>query len=67
MCDPEIAREANDYVIQAAAKYPERLTGFCSVNPAWGDGALEEVERCVASGLSGIGELHPDTQGFDLG
>ena len=31
-CDPEIAREANDYVIQAAAKYPERLTGFCSVN-----------------------------------
>ena len=65
-CDPEIAREANDYVIQAAAKYPERLTGFCSVNPAWGDGALEEVERCVASGLSGIGELHPDTQGFDL-
>ena len=25
------------------------------------------MERCAAAGLSGVGELHPDTQGFDLG
>ena len=64
--DPEIGREANDYVIQAVSQHPERLTGFCSVNPAWGSNSLAEVERCAVAGLRGIGELHPDTQGFDL-
>ena len=64
--DPELAREANDYIIESVAHQPDRLTGFCSVNPAWGDGALAEVERSAAAGLRGIGELHPDTQGFDL-
>ena len=65
--DPAVAREANDYNIRAAADNPERLTGFCAVNPAWGMAALEEAERCAAAGLRGIGELHPDTQGFDIG
>ena len=64
--DPELAREANDYIAQSVARYPDRLTGFCSVNPAWGEAALAEVERCAAAGLRGIGELHPDTQGFDI-
>ena len=63
---PDVAREANDYIIQAVAESPERLTGFCSVNPAWGEQALVEVERCARAGLQGIGELHPDTQAFDL-
>ena len=64
--DPALAREINDYLIESVRLNPQRLTGFCSVNPAWGDGALAEVERCVAGGLVGIGELHPDTQGFDI-
>ncbi len=64
--DRQIAAEANDYLIQAALNYPERLTGFCSVNPAWGKAALKEVERCAAAGLKGIGELHPDSQGIDI-
>ena len=62
----QIATEANDYLIQAVLDYPERLTGFCSVNPAWGREALKEVERCAAAGLKGIGELHPDSQSFDI-
>ena len=65
--DEGVAREANDYIIAAAAEYPQQLTGFCAVNPAWGDMALAEVKRCADAGLRGIGELHPDTQGFDLG
>jgi predicted TIM-barrel fold metal-dependent hydrolase len=64
--DRELAREANDYIIESVACYPERLTGFCSVSPTWGDAALAEVERSAAAGLRGIGELHPDTQGFDI-
>jgi hypothetical protein len=36
------------------------------VNPAWGAVAVAEIQRCVQAGLRGVGELHPDTQGFDL-
>jgi predicted TIM-barrel fold metal-dependent hydrolase len=61
-----VAREVNDYLARTAAEHPRRLTGFCSVNPAWGAAAVEELERCVQMGLRGVGELHPDTQGFDL-
>ncbi|MQG69643.1 MAG: amidohydrolase [SAR202 cluster bacterium] len=65
--DQVLAREANDYIIDAARRHPDRLTGFASVNPAWGDSAVTEVERCAHAGLRGVGELHPDTQGFALG
>ena len=62
----QIATEANDYIIQAVRDHPSRLTGFCSVNPAWGQAAVVEAERCLAAGLAGIGELHADSQGFDI-
>lgn len=64
--DRALAVEANDYIIDSVKRFPTRLIGFCSVNPAWGDDALKEVERCAGEGVKGIGELHPDTQGFDL-
>ena len=64
--DQKIAAEANDYIIQAVRDYPGRLTGFCSVNPAWGQPAVAEAKRCAAAGLVGIGELHADTQEFDI-
>ncbi|MCH7736569.1 MAG: amidohydrolase [Chloroflexi bacterium] len=62
----QVAVEANDYIIQSVADNPSRLTGFCSVNPAWGERAVTEARRCLAAGLAGIGELHADTQGFDI-
>ena len=65
--DRGAAAEANDYIMQSTEIFPSRLVGFCSVNPAWGQDAVKEVERCAAHGIKGIGELHPDTQGYDLG
>ena len=62
----DIAVEANDYIIEAVSAHPDRLTGLASVNPAWGEDAVREAERCAAAGLRGIGELHPDTQGVDI-
>jgi len=61
-----LAREANDYLLKAANDYPGRFIPFCSVNPAWGPAALAEIERCAQLGARGIGELHPDTQAFDI-
>lgn len=64
--DRETAYEANNYIIEATNRFPRRLVGFCSVNPTWGSAAVREVERCAGEGMKGVGELHPDTQGYDL-
>ena len=65
--DHGLAREANDYIIESIRKYPKRLVGFAGINPAWGERAAQEAERCAQAGLKGVGELHPDTQAFALG
>ena len=61
-----LAKESNDYILDAVQRFPDRLIGFCSINPIWGESAIIEIERCVSSGIKGIGELHPSTQGFDI-
>lgn len=64
--DLEVAREANDYLAECVARSGGRLLAFGSVNPMWGNDALFELERCASTGLVGVGELHPDTQGFSI-
>ncbi|MFH1242920.1 MAG: amidohydrolase family protein [Pseudomonadota bacterium] len=53
---PEHYRRHNDYIMEAVQKNPGRLTGFCCFSPL-SPGGLKEVERCLGSGLSGVGEL----------
>ncbi|MDO4475643.1 MAG: amidohydrolase family protein [Lachnospiraceae bacterium] len=62
--DPGLMREHNDYMADALKKYPDRLRGFMSINPVFGDAALEEIERCEKLGFSGIGELGPGGNGY---
>jgi len=62
----ELARFYNDYILDAQSRFPNRLIGFCTVNPQWGQLAVREAQRCLEAGLKGVGELHPDTQGFNL-
>jgi predicted TIM-barrel fold metal-dependent hydrolase len=64
--DMDLCKRDNDYVIHSVACYPDRLLGFCIVNPAAGKEAVREIERCAAAGLLGIGELMPDGQGYRL-
>ena len=65
--DHGVAHEVNDYIIESARRFPERIVGFAGVSPAWGETAVQEAERCADEGLRGIGELHPDSQGYDIG
>jgi len=65
-CSHELCLETNDYIMEAIAQYPNRLVGFCAVQPLASEKALVELERCVRGGVKGIGELRCDTQGFDL-
>lgn len=62
----ELARMYNDYILDAQSRFPNRLIGYCAVNPQWGQLAVVEAQRCLEAGLKGVGELHPDTQGFNL-
>jgi predicted TIM-barrel fold metal-dependent hydrolase len=48
-------KEENDWTSQQVARFPDRLRGFCSINPLK-DYALEEIARCgkdprISSGL----------------
>lgn len=64
--DMDLCRRDNDYVMEAVARYPDRLMGFGIVNPGSGTEAVREIERCAAGGLLGVGELMPDGQGYRL-
>lgn len=58
-------RAENDYVAEQTALHPDRLVGFCSVNPLR-DYALTEIERCGAdSRLVGV-KLHLANSDVDL-
>jgi predicted TIM-barrel fold metal-dependent hydrolase len=46
----------NDYVMDAMAKYPDRLIGFGCFDLFHPD-AASEADRCLSGGLAGIGEL----------
>lgn len=62
----ELCVETNDYILESVARYPQRLVGFCAVQPDAGDAALREIERCAKAGIRGVGELRPDMQSHDF-
>ena len=63
----ELCVETNDYILESIARYPERLVGFCTVQPRSLQAALDEIERCAKGGIRGVGEMRPDLQLLDLG
>ncbi len=63
-CSEDYYKLNNDYILEAVNRHPERLIGFCCLDPLH-PGAAGEVERCLSSGLSGVGELAFYTSGID--
>jgi predicted TIM-barrel fold metal-dependent hydrolase len=63
---PELCVQTNDYILEAIKQYPHRLVGFCSVQPLSMGDAVNEIERCAAGGIRGVGELRPDIQMLKL-
>ncbi|MBW2722831.1 MAG: amidohydrolase [Deltaproteobacteria bacterium] len=53
--DSNVAAE-NDFTATEVAKFPERLVGFCGINPRF-DSALDEIDRCLS---------HPNMLGIKL-
>ncbi|MCB0036225.1 MAG: amidohydrolase, partial [Anaerolineales bacterium] len=56
----------NNQAIDLVQKYPERIMAMATIQPTAGLKAAAELERCLANGLIGIGELNPYAQGFRL-
>lgn len=66
--DREIAvdnRAGNDSVLAAAAAHPQRLAAMATVNPWYGNRAVDELRRALTHGAVGL-KLHPALQGFPL-
>ena len=55
----------NDYVVRAQREHPDRLFGYCMVNPRL-PGAVEELRKYLDLGLKGL-KLHPRLHGYQLG
>ena len=63
--DDAAIRAENDYTAAEVRKYPDRLIGFCGVNPLRAS-ALDEIDRCADDlGMRGI-KIHLPSSGVDL-
>jgi len=52
---PARVRKGNDAVAALMADHPDRVLGFCFLNPRYPDDALREIDRCVVQGgMAGI-------------
>ena len=58
------ARMHNDCLLEMSAKYADRISCFCCVDP-FSEGALQEVERVLNCGAAGIGEIAFYDRGLD--
>ncbi len=65
--DPGVSfSSANDRISEGVKKYPDRLIGFCRLDPHFGEKAIEEMGRSVDKlGLRGV-KLHPTGQNFEI-
>jgi predicted TIM-barrel fold metal-dependent hydrolase len=56
----DLCRQANDYILDCLSRYPERLHGLCGVPCSGAEPAVQEIQRCLASGAAGAGEIRLD-------
>ena len=64
--DLSLCRLHNDYLADVQERYPGRFACFAATQPLAGPPALAEVDRALARGLRGVGELMPHSQRYQL-
>lgn len=63
--DHELIVRHNEYLLETKVRGEGRILPFCTVN--MNDARAEgEIARVAAAGATGLGELRPETQGWDL-
>lgn len=56
-------RIGNDLIVDAAERYPDRVLGYCCVNPNYPGEVVAELERCFAHPAFRGVKLHPELHG----
>ncbi len=51
---PEEITACNDATIAAMKKFPDKIIGFCYLNPCDTKGSMPELERCLKAGMKGV-------------
>lgn len=64
--DLAVCRAHNDYLLDAARRFPGRIWTLAIAPPLAGAAALAEATRALDAGAVGVGELNADAQGFDF-
>jgi len=55
MPTPDAVREANNVTLEAMGEYPDRIYGYCFINPGYLKASMEELERCIlGEGMIGV-------------
>jgi uncharacterized protein len=62
----EVCVEQNSWTLEVVRRYPDRLYALAAIQPGAGATARRELERCIAAGMVGLGELNADGQRFRL-
>ncbi len=55
--DATLCRLTNEYIAASVRAFPDRLVGFGAIPADNPDRVNEEIERCAAAGLKGVGEV----------
>ncbi len=64
---PETCAVQNDFYAACVKAHPDRLSAFATFTPAGGrEATLAIVNSARERGFSGLGELSPHSQGFDI-
>ncbi len=63
----DVCVEQNTWTMEVARRHPDRLLALAAIQPNAGADARRELERCIAGGMVGLGELNADGQRFNLG
>lgn len=58
-------RLQNRFYADLLRRYPDRLLVFASIQPGDPE-VLDEIDRAQDAGFTGLGEIHPQAQGFTL-
>lgn len=65
--NPESCEMQNRFYAQCVKAHPDRLSGFATIHPGAGMAMMiNELTRAHESGLVGLGELSPHSQGFSI-
>lgn len=60
----DTVKRHNEYILEAVQRHPQRLIGFCCLDPLHAEAPIE-AEHCLKAGAQGIGELAFYRSGID--